>query len=561
MSTSDLGPDYRSASLQRLSQEQFDIAVIGGGITGVGAALDAASRGLRVALIEGSDFAAGTSSKSTKLIHGGLRYLEMLDFRLVQEALSERSLMLQSLCPHLVRPVPFLYPLTHHMWERAYVGLGMLLYDTIGSGRRGVPFHTHLSHTSAIRAMPDFRPTAFKGAIRFFDAQMDDARHTLMVARTARANGAALVNHARATGLLRDGARVSGVRVRDCIGRREFDLRAHRVINATGPWTEQVQQWSGSVKLKVRPAKGVHFLLPRDRFKMRDAVIARTEKSMFFIVPWGDSWLLGDTDTEWHFGADEVSASSGDIDYLLSKINGLAAHPVERSEITGVFAGLRPLVDAPGASTAALSREHTVVESAPGLFSIGGGKYTTYRIMARDVVDLASKGLRPTPAKSRTETIPIVGAEQYFAGWEARGEIALQYGITVETVTRLLRRYGSLYSEVLQQARSSPELLQPLGGSYPYLRAEALYAATHEGARTLSDVLSRRVRVHLHARDRGEAAVEDVARLVGDALGWTEVERSRQAEEYRQHILAERDAERQESEQAAAARVRSSLGV
>ena len=400
---SALGPSHRAWSRQRMAAEVFDIVVVGGGVTGTGAALDAATRGLSVALIEARDYAAGASSKSSKLIHGGLRYLEMLDFGLVREALRERRLLLTTLAPHLVRPVPFLWPLTHRWWERPYLGAGLLLYDTMG-GRKAVPRARHFSRTGALRLAPALNPDAFVGAVQFYDAGEDDARMVAVLARTAAAYGAALATNVRMDGLLSEGGRVAGVRARDLLDGSGLVIRGRHVVLATGAWTGDRtgagtepagEGGSGQPggRLRVRPSKGVHIVVPRDRIRMDTGLLTRTEKSVLFVIPWGEHWLIGDTDTEWPFDPGHPAASRADIDYLLAKVNRMLRDPLDAGDIEGVFAGLRPLVASGGGDTTRLSREHTIDSSRPGLSVIAGGKFTTYRVMARDLIDAASRDL------------------------------------------------------------------------------------------------------------------------------------------------------------------------
>ncbi len=306
----------------------FDVVVIGGGATGAGSALDAATRGLNVALVEARDFASGTSSRSSKLVHGGLRYLEQRNFGLVREALRERGLLLNVLAPHLVTPVPFLLPLTEH-WQRAYIGAGLVLYDTLG-GHEGLPRHRHLTKRGALRIAPALKTDALVGAIQYYDAKVDDARHTMTVARTAAEFGAAVASNARVVGFLREGERVTGVRVRDEAGGDEFEVRAREVVNATGVWTDDLQHLVGERgKFKVRASKGIHLVVPKDRMQLDTGLILRTEKSVLFVIPWGRHWIVGTTDTDWELDKAHPAASSTDIDYVLEHVNAVldaAAH-------------------------------------------------------------------------------------------------------------------------------------------------------------------------------------------------------------------------------------------
>src|SRR3954471_3244598 len=404
-----LGPRERRAALARLGEEIFDVVVIGGGATGTGCALDAATRGLNVALVEARDFAAGTSSRSSKLVHGGLRYLEQRDFGLVREALRERSLLLNVLAPHLVQPVPFLLPLTEH-WQRAYVGAGLALYDALG-GHEGLPRHRHLTRRGALRLAPALRKDALVGAIQYYDAKVDDARHTVTTVRTAAQYGAAVASATDVIGFLREGGRITGVRVRDGLSGDEFQIRADAVVNATGVWTDDVQRMVGERgQFKVRASKGIHLVVPRDRMQLDTGLILRTEKSVLFVIPWGRHWIVGTTDTDWELSKAHPAASRSDIDYVLEHVNRVLSQPLTHADVEGVYAGLRPLLTGESESTSQLSREHTVAAPVPGLISVAGGKYTTYRIMARDAIDAVARGLDRAVAPSATHVTPLVGA-------------------------------------------------------------------------------------------------------------------------------------------------------
>jgi glycerol-3-phosphate dehydrogenase len=529
---SALGPAHRDRSLAAMAGEVFDILVVGGGVTGTGAALDAASRGLSVALIEARDYAAGASSKSSKLIHGGLRYLEMLDFGLVREALSERKLLLTELAPHLVRPVPFLWPLTHRGWERPYVGAGLLLYDSLG-GRRAVPRARHLSRAGALRLAPALRPDALVGAVQFYDAQEDDARMVACLARTAAGLGCALATNVRMDAARTEGGRVTGVVARDLLADADLTIRARHVVLATGAWTERG-------RLAVRPSKGVHILVPRQRIASGTGLLARTEKSVLFVIPWGDHWLIGDTDTEWPHDPGRPAASRSDLDYLLAKVNRLLRDPLTLADIEGVFAGLRPLVAAPDArDTTRLSREHTVRSLAPGLTAIAGGKFTTYRVMARDLIDAAAAGLPGPVPPSRTDKVPLLGAAGFRERWAGRGRLAAASGLPEPQVERLLGRYGSCADDLLDLIGERPDLGRPVDGSGGYLAAEIVYACTHEGAVRLDDVLARRTRTAIEVRDRGLAAAPHIAALMAAELGWDGARAAGEVARYRGLVAAD----------------------
>lgn len=547
---SRLGPDRRQQALRRMAGETFDIVVVGGGVTGCGVALDAATRGLSVALVEMRDYASGTSSRSGKLIHGGLRYLEQLNFSLVREALRERALMLRHLCPHLVKPVKFIYPLEHRVWERPYVGAGVALYDTLG-GARAVPHHRHLSRRRALRVAPALRADSLAGAITFYDAQVDDARHTMTLARTAASYGAVVASATKAVGFVREGERVSGVRVRDAESGAEFPIRGRHVVSATGVWTGDTQNMPGGQgRYQVRASKGVHIMVPRDRIRSDAAVLVRAEDSVLFIRPWGRHWLIGTTDTGWDLDLDHPTANRRDVDYLLRNVNRVLGSPLGRTDVEGVFAGLRPLLSGDADTTSRLSREHAVDSPAPGLTMVTGGKYTTYRIMAADAVDVAAQDLaadRRVPP-SCTDDIPLIGAEGYQAVWNSRHRLAGQAPLPVTQVERLLGRYGSVVHDLLALIRERPALAEPVPGAEDYLLAEAHYAVTHEGALHLGDVLTRRLHISIETPDRGIRAAESVAPLMGELLGWDAGTVAAEVGHYRSQVEAELAAQRQPEE-------------
>jgi glycerol-3-phosphate dehydrogenase len=533
-----LSPERRRHDLARMRDQTFDIVVIGGGVTGAGVALDAATRGLNVALIEQRDLAAGTSSRSSKLIHGGLRYLEQLNLSLVREALQERGLLLHDLAPHLVRPVSFLYPLTRPVWERVYAGTGVLLYDTIG-GARQLPRHRHLSRRKAMELVPSLRRDAMVGALRYWDAQVDDARHTMELARTASSYGAAVAISTRAVGLLREGERVVGVTVRDQEAGDEFGVLGRQVINATGVWADQIQEMAGRGRIKVRASKGIHIVVPRDRIHGDSGLILRTETSVLFVIPWGNHWLIGTTDTDWNLDLAHPAASATDIQYLLDHVNRVLRTPLTHEDVEGVFAGLRPLLSGESEATSKLSREHAVAQTAAGLITIAGGKYTTYRVMAKDAVDTAARSLPQRVPPCVTDRTPLLGAHGFHALWNRRHRLADESGLHLTRIEHLLGRYGSLVTELLDLLADRPELGERIDGASDYLKVEAVYAASHEGALHLDDLLTRRTRISVETFDRGLAAALSVAPLMGEVLGWDEPTLTREIEHYEARVAAE----------------------
>ena len=609
-SSATLSPESREAALGALAStvgsEPLDVLVVGGGVVGAGAALDAVTRGLTVGLVEQRDLASGTSSRSSKLVHGGLRYLEMFDFGLVREALEERGLLLTRLAPHLVRPVPFLYPL-HHGWERPYVGAGLALYDALASrGRydRGVPRHRHLFRRQIARVAPDLRPDALTGAIRYYDCEVDDARLVLTLARTAARYGAQVATRTRVTGFVRAADdSVVGVTATDLESGADLEIRARVVVTATGVWTDEVQQvLGGRPALDVEASKGIHLVVPRDRIRSEYGLVTRTEKSVLFVIPWGRHWIIGTTDTAWDLDLAHPAASRADIDYLLQHVNTLLATPLDHDDVEGVYAGLRPLLagkpgrgvgsagerEAAGRSgpTTKVSREHTVVSPVPGVVTVAGGKLTTYRVMARDAVDLAVADRTDVPAShtervpllgaegfltrtnqrvalsrrhgldekvppSCTDRVPLAGADGYAAVWNARHRLATRHGLHVARVEHLLQRHGALVHEVLALVDADPELGRPLEGADDYLRAEVVYAASHESARHLDDVLARRTRVSIETFDRGVTAAPVAAALLAPVLGWSPAQVTREVEHYLARVEAERLSQEQPDDQSA----------
>jgi glycerol-3-phosphate dehydrogenase len=533
--------------------ETFDVVIIGGGVTGVGAALDAASRGLSVALVEARDYASGTSSRSSKLIHGGLRYLEQFEFGLVHEALRERGLLLGRLAPHLARPVPFLVPLTK-WYERPYYGAGIALYDAMaavsGYGR-GLPWHRHLSRRGAHRVFPSLREDVLRGAIRYYDGQVDDARYVVTLARSAASYGVAMATSTRVVGIIRDAREVTGIRVRDMESCQEFEVRARTVIAATGVWSddisEMIHEYAG---LRVRASKGIHLLVPRSRISGDAGLILRTEKSVLFVIPWGGHWIIGTTDTDWSLDRAHPAASRVDIDYLLEHVNRVLDRPIGHDDIEGVYAGLRPLLAGESEMTSKLSREHAVVEPMLGLMLVAGGKYTTYRVMARDVIDHAARRIPDTPP-SRTDEVPLAGADGFHAAWAHRTTTARRYGVTVGVVEHLLERYGALTTELLALIRERPDLGRPVPGAPEYLAAEIRYSALAEGALHLDDVLTRRTRISIETPHRGTETAAAAADLMGDVLGWDDVTRKREVEHYLARVGAERESQRMSDDRTA----------
>lgn len=567
MRTAALTAQARQEALNRLRRsadqgDELDILVVGGGVTGAGIALDAVTRGLSTAIVEAQDWASGTSSRSSKLVHGGLRYLQMLDFHLVREALTERDLLITRLAPHLVKPVSFLYPLENRVWERAYVGAGVALYDTLATvsgSRRAMPIHRHLTRKGMERLFPDLRHDAAIGAVRYWDASVDDARLVATLVRTAVSYGAHAASRTQVIDLqTTTGGAVTGAVVQDLETGERIDVRARHVINATGVWTEQTEALAGSEGgLRVLASKGIHIVVPRSRIAGDTGLILQTEKSVLFIIPWSRYWVIGTTDTPWTQELTHPVATSADIDYVIEHANAVLSRPISREDVIGTWAGLRPLLQPgtkEGTSSAKVSREHTVASPTPGLTVIAGGKLTTYRVMAKDAVDFAI-GSRATTLPSLTHELPLVGAEGLHVLQRQARAIGKRYGWDRPRMDHLLHRYGSLLGELTDLCDERPELARPLAHAPAYVGAEIVYAASHEGALHLDDVLMHRTRLNYEQADKGVGALEEIADLVAPVLGWDDATRTREIEAYRARAEAE-EAAAAEPDDASAEKVR-----
>lgn len=545
----------RELALVHMSSHELDVLVIGGGIVGAGSALDAVTRGLDVGILEAQDWASGTSSRSSKLVHGGIRYLEQLDFPLVQEALTERGLLLQRIAPHLVRPIRFLYPLHHRVWERFYIGAGMMLYDFLsytGGRSPGVPHHRHLSKRQVALAAPSLRSSNIIGGLSYYDGQVDDARYVVTLVRTAASFGAHAANRVRVEGFVKEGERIIGVKAHDQLTDERFEIRAKSVINSTGVWTGETQAMvADGGRLRVRASKGVHILIPRSKFKSVMGLLLRTEKSVLFVIPWGKHWIIGTTDTEWHLDKAHPSATAADIDYILDHVNTVMETPLTRDDIEGVYVGLRPLLAGESDETSKLSREHVVANPAPGLVLIAGGKWTTYRVMARDAVDAAVLGLGGSIPRSVTDRVPLLGASAYAAEFNRLESTAANAGLPEALVSHLLNRYGSLAHDVLALIAGDSTLATLLPGTTDYVAAEVVYAATHEGALHIEDVLDRRTRLSIETSDRGATAAPVVARIMAPVLGWNAVRVKAEIANYLAMVEAELASQRQNDDEAA----------
>lgn len=516
----------RITNIERMRQETFDLAIIGGGITGAGVALDAASRGLTVALIEKRDFASGTSSRSSKLIHGGLRYLEQFEFALVREALHERAALRHN-APHLAEPLAFLVP----VYERGKpsplgssklkLRLGLWLYDFL-AGRKNIAPHRWLSLREMLEMAPALDPNGLRGGFLYYDCLTDDVRLVIEVIKAAARRGAAIANYVGARGFQKNGERISAVEAEDTLTGNRFLLRAAVFVNAAGVWSEEIARMIGeNAALRIRPSKGIHILVPREKIKAQAAVLIPSigEQRFLFVIPWHGRTLIGTTDTDYRGSFDDPQADEEEINRVVeSAARAFPASRLSSKDVISAFAGLRPLVAGNSNSTKDLSRKDEIIESRSGLISVTGGKLTTYRRMAERVVDVTVKSLEregrnldPARRRSLTATIELAGGAAIDSDAEKE---AREFGLAVETIKHLMRNYGGNYRIVLQIARERNELKTPLIATLPHLKAEVVYAARYEMATSADDFLERRTRIALLDRDHGQSQTEIVSSLL-----------------------------------------------
>ena len=532
-------PFRRADALRRLADEEFDVLVVGGGVTGAGVALDAASRGLRTALVEKGDFASGTSSKSSKMIHGGIRYLQQREFRLVYENLAERQRLLDN-APHLVSPLPFLIPLfgrdgvVSKTVARSYA-TALWMYDLTGGWRIGKR-HREVTKDEALAHLPTLNTDHLVAGFLYFDARADDARLTLALARTAAFEFGAVVANYTPVVRLTTGAdgTANGAIVRSASDDEtsEFPIRARVVVNASGVWADAVRALDeGRDPHAIRPAKGIHVTVPAERLPCDIAAVIPVpkDKRSIFVVSWPETNLvyLGTTDTDYTGPLDDPACTPEDVDYLLDAANAITTSRLTRADVTGVWAGLRPLLAPPDKGghvserTADLSRRHTVATSGHGVVTVTGGKLTTYRKMAQDTVDVVVTRLGESPRRRRcvTKSLQLMNATA-----RTRDPVTL-----AQPHARLLRRYGTASADVLALADGRPELLEPVVAGLPYLGAEVVYAAREEMACTLDDVLSRRTRAMIQRAQATMEAATAVAALIAPDMGWDDHEALEQA--------------------------------
>ncbi len=534
----------RNERIARLAKETFDLLIIGGGITGAAIARDAVLRGLSVALIEKGDFASGTSSRSSKLVHGGLRYLKGRHVRLVRESLRERGVLLK-IAPHLVEPAPFFLPVYAGGRDgRLKLRLGLTAYDLLAGFGGDIGRHSVLSREQMLEAEPLLRPEGLQGGFRYFDCVVNDARLTMATVRSATEDGALALNYVEATGMQRDGDRVSGITFRDTLGGKTGAASARVVVNATGPWADSLREMAG-VKRMLSPTKGVHLVLSRSRLGLSTIVVIPRADRILFAVPCGDSVYVGTTDTFFDDDPGAAAIDTADATYVLDAVNAL--FPSVRAtapDVVAGWAGVRPLVAAEGQPLPSdVSRDFEIDLGPEGFYSIAGGKLTTCRAMAESLLNRVIEkegprfGWQTKPC--RTAETPLFGGnidgfDRY--AMSAANALAGGWGVPLEAARRLVKMYGTEHVRLLGCARSDATLFRPLAEGCPVLRVEAVYAAEQEMALTLQDFMERRTELMLFDPQHGLSGVEEAAELMGSILGWDRRERHRQVSLYREAV-------------------------
>ncbi len=521
--------------IQRFTSETFDLLVIGGGINGGGILRDAALRGYRAALVEKGDFASGTSSKTSKLVHGGLRYLEQMELGLVFESCRERRTLL-SIAPHLVHPLPFLIPVYKgDARGRTIIHAGMILYDMLALFRN-VERHRMVSSQDVLKAEPDLERAGLQGGAVYYDCQMDDARLCLENVLSAAEAGAAAVNYAEVISLIRSGERVAGAVVKDLLSGRTFEVMAGKVINASGPWIDSISNM-GSLKItpRLRPTKGVHIMVPGSTRGHALLISARRDNRIFFVIPYQGYSLVGTTDTFYTGDPDQVTPSPEDIAYLIEEGRRvLPGAKLDREHVIASFAGLRPLVAEPG-QPSELSRSHVIYEERSGLLSVAGGKYTTYRQVAEEVVDRIARGPEMRSRVScRTAKLPLYGGgiKDLLSTMKIACEKAeTEYGIGPDTAAHLIRSYGARYRDVLDWISKDEQMRERIVPGRPEILAQVRYGVEQEMVVTLSDFLRRRTSLAL-SEANGRDTAGRVASLLARYLHWDPRETERQIENY-----------------------------
>jgi glycerol-3-phosphate dehydrogenase len=538
VTTRTFSAQARRPALDLLGHARYDVLVIGGGITGAGVARDAAMRGLRTALVERSDFASGTSSRSSRLIHGGLRYLEHAWLHLVFESSRERRTLIR-IAPHLVRPLGFTWPVYDEarvpLWK---LGAGLMLYDALALFRNVGGNHQRLTADEVLECEPSIRREGLRGGARYFDAATNDVRLTLANARGAARAGATVINHAEVQSLRRAGSHVTGARIVDRIAGGLVDITARVVVNATGPWSDTIRRMADPrATTALRGTKGVHIALPRERVGNRDAltILSAVDGRVMFVLPAGAFTIVGTTDTDYLGPTDEVRATRADVDYLLRSTNAYFPNAkLEPGDVIAAWAGIRPLVAGGGSDPGSTSREHSIRWTAPGLLTVTGGKLTTYRSMAAAVVDHVAQTLGVTARRAPTAREPLPGGDM--SSLEAEIDAARAAIGIAPLAEHLVRNHGTDWRSVWAIVGSNTALSAPVVPTLPYIVAELHHAVEHEMSLTLGDLLIRRLQIAFETRDHGIAAAPAAARAVGPLLGWSAEEYERQLAEYRAEV-------------------------
>jgi len=527
--------DQRQADIAALTGEPWDVVIVGGGIVGAGALLDAVSRGMRAALVEQDDISAGTSSRSSRLIHGGLRYLEQFRFGLVREALAERSRLLH-LAPHLVRLEPLLFPIYGMPYaSKAFYDIGLTLYDVLGARHDG-GWHRRLSRADTLDLAPTLRHDGLRGGLVYHDGVEDDARYTLAVARTAIAAGGVAVTRVRAGGLRSNATTgaIEALQAEDLTTGAALEIRTRAIVDATGVWAAEPGHPFKGGSLRILPSRGAHLVVPRERIPNKMGLTIRVPGKIVFLVPWPEYWLIGTTDAPFDGPAARPVAAGWEEDRLIDTVNATLDVGLSRDDVVGTYAGLRPLIAPSDGSTVKASREHRVTVEANGVVRIGGGKYTTYRVMARDVIDAV---LGPEVARKRpsdTAERRLVGAADVDALGRIAAELATIPAIAAvgdTTAASLVARHGTEAPAVVALG-AELGLLRPLVQGRVFLEAEVAWAARHELAGSIDDVLARRTRLAQELPDRGAAIAPRVARILGGELDWGDARQVLETEAY-----------------------------
>jgi glycerol-3-phosphate dehydrogenase len=520
--THPLSPGTRESNLNALEEEPFDILIVGAGITGAGVAREAALRGMRVALVEREDFASGTSSRSSRLVHGGIRYLEHGELHLVYEASRERRILLR-IAPHLVRPLRFLWPVFEKTRiPRWKLRAGFLLYDALALFRN-IANHRSLDRRRVLEEEPALRQTGLRGGVNYFDASTDDIRLTIANVRAAAEAGAVVVNHVAVRSMSKEGALVNGVSAEDSFTGRSVTIGARTVVNATGPWSDDIRRLaSPDAKPSLRGTKGVHVAIAQSRIGNEGALtlLSPIDGRVVFILPAGRLTIIGTTDSDYSGPPDEVRPKPSDITYLLRTANSFfpSAHLVS-ADVISAWAGIRPLVNDGGGAPGSVSREHAVHWTTPGLLTVSGGKLTTYRSMAEDVVDEIARSLGLPLTDATTARIPLPGGEmRSFADELSRARETIGEDDVAE---HLVAAYGAEWREVWAIVQNDNALVARVSPELPYIAAEIHWAIEREMALTLADILVRRLHVAFETHDHGAAAAPAVARVAAPLLGWT----------------------------------------